>query len=488
MASNASVGQRERERYIIQQCMKSQAFWRRIIMKKPLYRYQEGPIELIKRHIVGNTGKIITVRMPRQTGKNEIEGEVEKWALFAYQNSGGCFIRTAPTYKPQIVNSKLRLLDAVRGDPMFKAPLKPMEGYIYQYGAAMVKFLSTDTRSNVVGDTASICLSIDEAHKVDEDKFFEDFVPMAAHKAVPIVMYGVAGSKNDLLYKTICQNNQREPELNISISVADCMAENKFYAKHYAEQVNRLGEDHPIIMTQYRLIDIDSSGGFLSPRQINQILSGDHQRLKAPLNGRTYYCTIDIAGEDEIEADGLDEAMAGRRDATVQHIWDVDFDHAVNGHPICRLVQSYVWVGKKMLGSDGEVGQQEMLLQNLKRWGCQKTVVDARGVGESVASYLFGRHQHVEKYKAVVDSVSYDAFGFLAMVNNNCIRMWHSDASPEWGEMKRELSWCSREISRADKMKINKPAPSKHIDMVKAATYIYRLVTEPVRSTRIRFV
>jgi len=76
----------------------------------------------------------------------------------------------------------------------------------------------------------------------------------------------------------------------------------------------RLGEDHPLFLTQYALLPIHGGGGFLTSQQIAQMM-GSHERLYRPQQGGAYVAGIDFAGESE----QLEDEVLTRpeRDSTV---------------------------------------------------------------------------------------------------------------------------------------------------------------------------
>lgn len=467
----------EQELAVYKRALTDASWYRAFITKDPLYPFQFKIISLLQKEMLKPQGGMFTIRLPRQSGKNEISAFLQKWAMLAFQKRGGIYIRTAPTYRPQIVNSKLRLESSFKNDPLFKTKPRPREGYIYEFGTVQVKFLSSQKQSNVVGDTASIALDIDEAHTVDQHKFYEDFYPMSSSKGVPIFLFGPAAVKADLLYETRIANDAHgESWRNFQYTAYDVMRYNPAYEVTFNQAVRALGEDHPIIRTQFLMEDVDGAGMFLSQFHVESISAGDHPRLDAPRDGCTYYSCIDIAGEDEYEVD-LADAVSGRRDSTVHVIFEIDKNNKVMGLPLCRIVKFYVYIGKKLQTSaEGILGQQELLLQQLKLWRVRKCVVDARGIGEAVASYLFDRHKGIIKYKAGLDSVSHDCYGLLAMLNNERLKLYRNDGSVEYKEFQKQMRWTSREIVNGDKLKLLKLSENKHIDMVKACTYLYQMV------------
>ncbi len=450
-------------------------FHRSALYNMPLFAPQIEAIQLVEKHIHEKTGKVITIRSARQTMKNECSGMICVRALAYYKDKGGTYIRTAPTWRPQILNSKQRIEKFLKRDPLINKDYQSRDGFILQHGEAQILLLSSDKGANVVGSTASIVLDIDEAHKVDKGKFEEDFGPMAAYHNVPIIMWGVAADKQDLLYEYVQHNRQHNPELNLNYPASIWCELMPRYAKHYEERVRKLGADHPVILTQYDLVDVDTLGGYLKSAQIASLLDSEHIRYFAPKDGRTYMVTIDIAGESETEEDNPQAKSQGAKDSTVAFVFEIDSNDMKNDYPACRLVDIHWWTGKSLSDdSSGLPGQQSSLLRLLKLWRPQVTVVDSRGIGEQMAKYLAKHHTGVITYAADSGSVSQDCYGLLALINNERLKIFRNDDSAEYSELCRQLTYCRYEIRGHDKMRLLKPGRNVHIDMAKSLTYLYR--------------
>ncbi len=460
---------------LVERALSDVVFHRTTLYNLPLFPPQAEAISLIEEHITNKTGKVITVRSARQTMKNECSAMLCVRALINYREQGGTYIRTAPTWKPQMINSKQRVEKFLKMDPLINNDYKRREGFILEHGQAQLVFLSTDKGANVVGSTASIALDIDEAHKVDKGKFEEDFGPMAAYHNVPIIMWGVAADKQDLLYEYVQHNQEHNPELNLSYPAHIWCELLPQYARHYEERLRKLGADHPVILTQYDLVDVDTLGGYLKAHHISNLLNAEHQRYAAPRDGREYIVSIDIAGEAEAEEDDPAKKSRGARDSTVALVFEIEPGNLRNDYPACRLVDIYWWTGKS-LGDEpsGLPGQQSSLLKLLKLWRPKAAVVDARGVGEQIAKYLAKHYPGVTAYAADSNSVSQDCYGLLALINNERLKIFRNDDSAEYAELCRQLKSCRYEIKGHDKMRLIKPAGSGHIDMLKALTYLYR--------------
>jgi hypothetical protein len=440
----------------------------------------------IQAHILGGEGRTMCVRITRQFGKNEIDGTLQAHFLERFKNEPVTIIRTAPSYKPQVVINKTRFHQVAAQDLLFdEGKLKCTEGNIFKYGRASIMFLSTDPAANVEGATASLYMSVDEAHKVDYSYFEERFGPMAAFRNVPTVCYGVAASKCDLLYLNRQSNIDRGMgNLNIDIPADMACEFRPEYAAFYSEKLKKLGEDHPVIKTQYKLEDIDAIGGYLNEHHRSSILDSDHQRMDSPRAGVEYLCCIDLAGESEEEIDDPMAMTTASRDSTVAWIIEIDYSKTKNDIPMFRIVDGYWWIGKQMSEGGGIMGQQEILLNMLNKWRPAVCVGDARGIGEQLMGWLkrHSLHTRVIAYKADTTSVSMDCYGLLGIINNGQLKIWRDDNSPIYREFCRQMRHTKYEIRENDRMRICKPGDiqgqvgsgDQHIDMIKACTYIAR--------------
>src|SRR5579883_1812773 len=79
----------------------------RNVLGRPLYPYQAEIASAILDSIRGGHGRIFTVMMARQSGKNQLSAVLEAYLLAT--QSEGTIIKAAPTFNPQIINSRERL-------------------------------------------------------------------------------------------------------------------------------------------------------------------------------------------------------------------------------------------------------------------------------------------------------------------------------------------------------------------------------------------
>lgn len=423
----------------------------------------------------------MTIQSARQTAKNEIAALVQARALILNSESGGDYIRAAPTWRPQIVFSKQRLERHLRADPLTMGRWRCQEGFLYSLGKARLMMLSSDKHASVVGATASIALDMDEAHHTDRDKFEEEFQPMRARTNAPCILWGVAAAGQDLLESYRRTNEEQgHPELNLRYPAAMWCEENPQYAAHYEERVRTLGRDHPVIQTQYDLNPVEALDAYLSPRQRESILSGTHERQDAPIAGRQYCAVIDIGGDDELERDDQTVRMDNpSQDSTALIIGEVDWTRRVYDWPEFRIVNIFWWTGMNL------TEQQETITAILRRWWPEGCVIDGRGLGLQLARSVKSVLPQTEVYEASTTSVTHDLFDFLARVNNGTVKMYRtSEDRAEDREFISQLTHTRREVRGHMNYRLKKAGPKSHIDMVKALTYFGRAVKSPVSIQR----
>lgn len=464
-------------------CSRDPAWEALHVSKRPLRGPQAEVIKRVEAFVAKHEGGVMTIRSARQTGKNEIAAVLQRRHLWHHQFSPyrRTWIRTAPTYKPQIVNSKKRLNEMLRIGfsrtiqyPTFnRQRLIQEEGYIYRVGNAAVEFISSGPTANVVGATANECLDMDEAHKVDKAKFDEDFAPFTASTNAATLLWGVASDGLDTIeYYANYNREAGRDDLNIHLPCEVWMEANPAYAAHIEDRTNKLGWDHPIMKTQYRLIPVSAEGAFLQPRQIRSLLSGLHERQRSPRWGSIYHILIDVAASNEEfnPEDQLEGEEQTSTDSTVVWVYEVTRETAENNHfPIIRIVDVHWFTGAMLETQHREI---EKIIQH---WRAFKVCVDAVGVGRQMAESLkfkFGEPV-VNAYVASSTTVSEDCFDLLARLNFDSVKMFQNDGSPEWAEFERQCGW-TKYTSDKGKMKLMKPRGDMHIDMVKALTYINR--------------
>ena len=157
-------------------------------------------------------------------------------------------------------------------------------------------------------------------------------------------------------------------------------AYNPDYLAYVEGERARLGEDHPLFMTQYRLLPIKGGGRLFSAQQ------------RAQLQGTTPGCTRRRAGGTISRAGsgrrgiGGDDAQGHqpRQDSTALTIGEVSYQGG-GKEPVIAHRRTHILDGQT---AHGALPQLVDLLGRV--WRCQRVAVDATGIGQPVASFLRG--------------------------------------------------------------------------------------------------
>jgi hypothetical protein len=378
-----------------------------------LRRYQVAVAKAIARSVKRQRGLSFVVIFPRQSGKNELQAQIETYLLTIYSPMGVEMVKVSPTWKPQTLNAMRRLEQVLSENPYSCDRWNKESGYIYRIGDARIAFLSGEPTANVVGATASLLLECDEAQEVLISKWDKDFLPMVASTNATRVYWGTMWTSKTLLARELRAAREAEKRDGIRrsfiINAEDVAKEVPEYGQFVAEQVAKMGRQHPIIKSQFFSEEIDAEGGMFPARRL-ALMQGDHLRKYEPdasakgKPGKTYAITIDVAGEDEAvtslaagdpdagdtrKNSGLVSQYTGltnpRRDATALTIFEVDLSTLTDDlikAPTYKVVDRTTWVGQKHTTLYGNIRAI------IELWRAAYVVIDATGVGLGLSSFL----------------------------------------------------------------------------------------------------
>jgi len=399
--------------------------------------YQQEVALAILDSVFRKRGLTFSVEIARQGGKNELSAQLELLLLTLYMTEPRNMIKCSPTFKPQTVISMMRLKDSLN-DVGFGGIWGTELGYIIRLGNARAIFLSADESANVVGNTAHLLLEIDEAQDVSKEKYTKEFKPMGATTNVTTVHYGTTWDDATLLEEVKQTNLELEARDGIRrhfrYDWEEIARHNADYRAYVEAERERLGENHPLFLTQYRLLPMHDGGGYLSRQQRSQ-LQGEHRRYHQPEPGKTYIAGIDLAGEAEIEQGAALRALKPRQDSTVVTIGELDFGGDTFKQPRVKVVEHFWWTGRK------HTELYPQLVDILKTvWRCRKIVVDATGIGQPVSSFLKqSLGSRVVPFTFTARSKSELGFNLLAAINSGRLKIYCGDGSPEYREFWFEM-------------------------------------------------
>ncbi len=419
----------------------------RIILGRPLRQYQLEPAHAILDSVLRRRGLTFCVMMSRQAGKNELSAQLEAYLLNLFQIAGGQIVKASPTFKPQTINSFLRLQDRLRNFWNEKQ-WRPRDGYMVELGAARALFFSAQRTASVVGATASILLEGDEAQDIAIDKWSKDFAPMAASTNATRVLWGTSWNSRTLLAATIVA--QRRAELMdgrrrvFRVPWDMVAAEVPAYGEYVRAEMVRLGDNHPLIRTQYKLEEIDDASG-LFPKARQALMRGQHPRQRQPSPGHQYALLVDVAGEEEgAMPGGLDRTENARRDATALTVVDVDSATVADpriARPTYRVVDRRLWIGEK------HTRLYATIVSLVEHWQARHIVVDATGVGAGLASFLAARFPPTMLFPVEFTAAckSDIGWGFLAIVETGRYQDYADDSASDTRQFWYEVDACAFE-------------------------------------------
>ena len=397
--------------------------------------YQTEVAKAVAASVMRRKGLTFSVEIARQGGKNELSAQLEVLLLTLFIGKGGNAIKCSPTFKPQTIISMMRLKE--RLDQWGYAGIWRAEmGYILRLGNARQIFLSAEESANVVGNTAHILLEVDESQDVSRDKYTKEFRPMGASTNVTTMHYGTTWDDSTLLEEVKQVNLEQERKDGIKrhfrYDWQEVAKYNPEYLRYVEGERERLGESHPLYMTQYCLKPIHGGGGFLSPVQLAQ-LQGIHGRRHHPSGTGIYVAGVDLAGEAEEGEDAALRALKPRQDSTVVTIGELDFASRGGAvpQPSINVVEHYWWTGRPHTDVYARLAD---VLKNV--WGVRRAAVDATGVGAGVAGFLsraLGKSV-VTPFMFTQASKSKLGFELLAAINSGRLKMYAGDGSPEYRE------------------------------------------------------
>lgn len=384
-----------------------------------LRSYQRDAAIAIADSVINRRGRSFVVIFPRQSGKNELQAQIETYLMTLYSIHDVEIVKVSPTWKPQSLNAMRRLERVLKRNTLFTAAYwKKEQGYIYKLGGSRIYFLSGAPTSNIVGATAGLLLECDEAQDISIEKFDKEINPMAASTNATKVFWGTAWTSQTLLAreKRAALEAEKKDGCKRFFELSSDQVRNEVpaYGKFVDGEIAKLGRNHPFVKTQYFSEEIDAQSGMF-PLDRLAIMKGTHPYHFEPKPGLTYAFCIDVGGEDFTGTDAISCASESR-DSTALTIFQIDFstlaDELIRA-PTYNTVYRKVWTGV----SHTVLYTSIKALANL--WNPVRIIIDATGVGEGIASFLGKTFQSmVVPFKFSLKSKSDLAWSFLAVIES----------------------------------------------------------------------
>jgi len=329
-----------------------------------LRAYQEDAALAIVKSVVERSGLTFVVVFPRQSGKNELQAQIKAYLLRLFCPYEVEMVKISPTWKPQSLNAMRRLERVLNNNRLTRDIWEKEQGYIYRIGKARIFFLSGSPTANVVGATASLLLSRDEAQDVPIDKWDKEINPMAASTNATRVFWGTAWTNQTLLRREMELAGQAEQSDGrrrvFRLTADEVRREVPAYGLFVDGEIAGLGRGHPFVRSQFFCEDVATEGGRF-PARLQALMQGEHSwedRARAGADAQTpagggVAFLIDVGGEagaadDRSEAWQLSFLPGGGHDAATLTIVEVDLEPLADpliAAPRYRVVHRRSWQG-----------------------------------------------------------------------------------------------------------------------------------------------
>jgi len=438
------------------------------VLGRDLRPYQAEVIRAVCRSVFRRQGLVFTVMFARQMGKNEVSACLEAYLLFVHRYAGGRIVKAAPTFKPQVVISRDRLMGLL--GPVAGAAVTTSWGYIVRMERSSIAFYSGEPGANVVGETADLLLEIDEAQDFDEEKYQRDFRPMASTANATTVLYGTAWSEDSLLETQRRHNLELERrdgiQRHFEFDWRALAVLSEQYRRFVEGERERLGAEHPLFVTQYELQALAGEGRLLPPGALAQLLH-THGREAQAGGANVYVAGLDVGGEGP-----------GDHDETVLTVARVNRQPAGERVelPILEVVELLAWRGASL------AELQVQLADLLERvWRIERVAVDATGLGAGVASFLVSALGDVRVDKVVFTSNVKSQLGYALVASVTAGRFrYYGEDDDRRREAMRQMRECRRSIQPASRLMSWGVPPPGHDDYVTSAALCVRASGEAV--------
>jgi hypothetical protein len=345
-------------------------------------KYQLAAANAILESVMHSKGLSFVVIFPRQSGKDELIGNLLAFLCLLYAHRDTGIVVANPTYKPQTINAILRFEKRLSTNILTRLFWSKRSDFMRMIGNCTVSFLSGDAAANVVGAVASLLLVINEAQDIEPAIYDKRFAPMVASTNATRVFAGTTWTSKTLLAREMRAAQELQAKDGIRrvfmYTADDVRARVAAYGTFVDGEIAKLGRQHPLIKTQYFCEEIDAIASMFNAGRLALMQANPSAEGIQPEEGHIYCMTIDIGGQDEamLELEGMRNPG---RDYVQVDIIEVDLSSlTLLQSPTYHIIKRLEWQGVNHVDIFGA------LVALVQHWHCMYIVLDATGVGEGL--------------------------------------------------------------------------------------------------------
>ena len=253
-----------------------------------LRRYQSGVCEAICDSILHSRGLSFVVMFPRQSGKNELQAQLETYLLALFSDTPVEMVKVSPTLKPQAQNAMRRLERTLKKNLYLSRSWRKEAGALYRIGRSAHPVPLRRARKQHRGrhrlaaarsgrSAGCAARQVRQGHR-PHDRLDPRHARLLGHR---LDEHSLLGRELRAARDAEAQDGQKRV---FRLTADDVSAEVPAYRASVQEAVARLGRTHPLVRTQYFSEEIDGLGGLFPPDR----LAAHAKRPSPALPARTF--------------------------------------------------------------------------------------------------------------------------------------------------------------------------------------------------------
>ncbi|HEY3078885.1 MAG TPA: hypothetical protein VGM69_03165 [Chloroflexota bacterium] len=434
----------------------------RFVVGRPLRRHQLEPARAVLGAVLARRDEVLCVAMARAAGKTELSAHLEAYLLNLNERLGGEVIKALPGCARSAAEARLRLEWALQ-NPLNFGRWRSTEAAV-DLGAARCRFVPLGAGAGSLSPAGSLLLEVDDAQEITPEENDRAVGRLDARIGRPRVYYGVPWRSDDLLARVEerCRAASRRDGVRRHFAYPWWVAAERdpAYARMVEAERARLGDEHPLFRTQYRLMPLEPAEAALLSRQQRGLMRGDHPRRSRPEDAGPY-----LAGVSAADAG----AGPGTAVVTVARVAPVAVADGVL-EPRLEVVEHLRLTGPTPAAWSGEL---VTILRDV--WRCARVAVGPAGAGacaDAVLRQALGARVRLLEPGAAAGSRA--CFALLGAVNGGRFKVYRDPAAAVGGDgcaaaFWRQAALCRYAPGRSRQVELRVPGTLDQGDFVLSA-------------------